>query len=225
MNNLSTNPTEMQTEAPPKMSLFDFQQDKHALENLTHEYLLSTGGDMSDEQVDGIIDEFLRETTGNINAKIDGYCGLIRSKMARVELRRGMMKPFADEAARYNDLAKTDEAFAKRLKARLLEYFHEEGIAKHETDHFKLAVAGNGGKAPLVIFGDVTPDEVAECYTTREFNTERIRESLELYETALAVYETALNSGVEVGMLPAPIAPECLKFAALGARGTNLRIK
>ena len=73
------------------------------------------------------------------------------------------------------------------------------GIKKVETDRFRVSVATNGGKQPLIVQEDMVPDEYMKTTTTRLPDKDAIR--------------TLLEEGTEV------------EFAKLQERGRRLNIK
>jgi hypothetical protein len=168
-------------------TLFEIGDDAAALDALLEEI----GGDVSDPEAAAAIDEWLQETEGALETKLDGYAALIGERAAKAKARK-------EEAKRLTELARMDENMAARLKERLQFFFEEHGIEKKETSRFKIALAQNGGKLPLLI-DDVSPDEIPDYYTKKELDRESIREALE-------------------GGMP-------LNFARLGERGMSLRIR
>lgn len=176
-------------EAPTrqKQTLFEIGADARALDALLEEI----EGDISEPEVAAAIDEWLQETGTALETKLDGYAALITERTAKAKARR-------EEAERMTKLARADENLAARLKERLQFFFEEHGIEKRETARFKISLAQNGGKLPLII-DDVSPDSLPDYYTKRELDRESIREALE-------------------GGLP-------LNFARLGERGTSIRIR
>jgi len=177
----------------PKRTLFEIGADAAALDALLEEL----EGDLSDPEVCAAIDDWLHETQGNLETKLDGYAALIRKCEARASARK-------EEARRLAELAKTDENKAARLKERLKYFFEAQGLQKVETSRYKISLAVNGGKVPLLVddnadwekIGSMSPDFVV---TRVEPNKEALREALEDVET--------------------------VPGAVLGVRGTSLRIK
>lgn len=105
-----------------------------------------------------------------------------------------------EEAKRLQTLAKTDSNKAKRLKERLKFFFEQHGYGKIETDRYRFSLVKNGGKSPVVLNDDYDPCDMPEEFT----RLERMAD--------LAAIREALEAGEE------------LEFAALGERGTSLRI-
>jgi len=114
--------------------------------------------------------------------------------LARAEVRKA-------EAKRLMELASTEEKRAKLLKDRLKLFFETHNVKTVETARYRLSLAKNGGKAPLILKDGVLPTELPEHFqrVSIEPNAAAIREALERGEQ--------------------------LDFAQLGARGTSIRIK
>ncbi|NJL98656.1 MAG: siphovirus Gp157 family protein [Synechococcaceae cyanobacterium SM2_3_2] len=142
------------------------------------------------EQAEKLLDSFtyLRET------KIEAYCHIINKLNARAQWRR-------DEAQRLRSRADIDQDQSDWLKGKLHTYFESHGIKTLETDRYKVTLAKNGGKAPLVITADTSdlPDDYTQTELLVKPDKEAIREALE--------------QGQE------------LPFAHLGERGSSIRIK
>src|SRR5262245_45463871 len=107
-----------------------------------HDLLTECGGELTDEQTETAIDEWLAETDAALEKKVDSYCGLIREFEARSEARE-------IEAKRLMALAGGDGNQAKRLKARLKDFFEAHGIEKLETPRYHVSIQANGGFLPL----------------------------------------------------------------------------
>ncbi|NJL99250.1 MAG: hypothetical protein HC924_10790, partial [Synechococcaceae cyanobacterium SM2_3_2] len=97
------------------------------------------------EQAERLLDSFtyLRET------KIEAYCHIINKLNTRAQWRR-------DEAQRLKSRADIDQTQSDWLKQKLHHYFESHGIKTLETDRYKVTLAKNGGKAPLVITADTS---------------------------------------------------------------------
>lgn len=67
----------------------------------------------------------------NLDAKIDGLCGLLRELQADADAARV-------ESKRLAELARVRENHADRLKAYLLDCLRAAGLARHETPTFKI---------------------------------------------------------------------------------------
>lgn len=105
------------------------------------------------------------------------------------------------EGQRLNELAASDESRARLLKDRLKVFFETHNLKTVETSRYKLQIQRNGGKAPLILDESVPANRLPEQFQRVSINpdTVEIREALE--------------------------RGEHLNFAALGERGTSLRIK
>ena len=168
------------------MSLYAIQNE---IESLIDALLEGGGGDMAANEA---LEQHLAGLDEALDQKAESYASVIRSLELRARARK-------DEASRIRDLAEADEAVADRLKRRLKEAMEATGKTKIDTPRFKLSVAGNGGKAPLVIDGSADDLPPQFRVVRHEPNKDAIR--------------AALESGEAV--------PGC----ALLPRGTSLRIK
>lgn len=149
-------------------TLRDISDDIMALEDL----LMEMGGDVTDEQVDAAINDWLAENRENLQSKLDGYATLILEIDDRARARR-------DEARRLHALATTDENAVKRLKERLTYFMLAHNEKKVETQHHRLWVQKNGGKTPLHYEEGLVPDEYFQTVTTKVLDTDRLRKDLE----------------------------------------------
>jgi hypothetical protein len=169
-------------------TLYTIREDLDAL----HDLLYEAGGDVSEADAEAAVDAWLRETDTAMREKLDAYAALMREIESRAVARK-------EEVRRLAALAKSDDAAAERLKARLLWFFQDQGLERLETERFRFTVARNGGKAPVQVYCD--PEELPEPYRVVS-----VRPDLE-----------AIRARLEAG--------ETLEFAALGERGVNLRIR
>ena len=126
--------------------------------------------------------------------KLDNYAALISEITARAELRKS-------EARRLMELAQVDENRAKLLKDRLKAFFEVHSLKTVETARYKLSLAKNGGKQPLILDDSIPVTQLPEQFQRVSVDP----------DTA------AIRSALERG--------ELLEFAQLGERGTSLRIK
>lgn len=167
-------------------TLFDISTDLEKLSELLD--------DCSDTEQQEAINNWLESIGNERDRKLDSYAALIAEIEARAEIR-------ITEAKRLTELANSDKAKVRLLKERLKWFFALHNIRKVETARYKLSLAANGGKAPLVISDSILATELPEQFqrVTVEPNTAAIREALE--------------------------AGEELDFARLGERGTSIRIK
>jgi hypothetical protein len=168
------------------VSLYAIQNE---IESLIDALLEGGGTDMAANEA---LEQHLAGLDAALDEKAEAYASVIRSLELRARARK-------DEASRIRDLAEADEAVADRLKKRLKEAMEATGKTKIDTPRFKLSVAGNGGKAPLVIDGSADDLPPQFRVVRHEPNKDAIR--------------AALEAGTAV--------PGC----ALLPRGTSLRIK
>ena len=174
------------------MTLFEISDELAAIEEL----LTQNDGEITDDAAGQTLEAWFDELSDARDAKLDDYCRLITMIRERAEARHR-------EVMRIGALADTDENTVQRLKAGLQRFMAEQGITKLETPMHKLAIANNGGKAPLVVPNEWQEDPASapERYHRRvvKLDVEAIRADL--------------LGGEEV--------PGC----AIGERGTHLRIK
>lgn len=127
--------------------------------------------------------------TGEIEIKAEGYAVIIND----LETEEAQFRKEAERLIKHADgLA----ANAKRMKDNLMDTMTVMGKTKLNTEHYKVAVVGNGGVKPLKITGDV-PDEYLRMKP--EPDNKKIREALD--------------------------AGQKLDFAHLEERGKHLSIK
>ena len=144
----------------------------------------------------------MAEVTGQeLAAKIDDYVGLIGKFQSTADFRRNEAKVYEDEAKRLKSLAETDLAAVERLKARLKVFLEFTGLKKVEGNRYRVSLAGNGGKLPLIVDDDVPISDVPPQYQVVNWSLDR------------DAVRVALEAGAE------------LDFARLGDRGTHIRIK
>lgn len=99
------------------------------------------------------------------------------------------------------NLAQQDQNLANRLKERLKGFLDQQGISTLQTQRYKLSLANNGGKLPLILDETISTAQVPDqfCRVSREIDNDAVRAALESGET--------------------------LHFARLGRRGQQLRIR
>jgi len=127
------------------------------------------GGNMEDPQIEEAISTWISEMQDDLDNKVDNYAAFITELKARSATRKA-------EADRLAARARTDSSTAAFLGNRLKIALTELGIKKLETDRYRVTVAGNGGKQPLDIHGEV-PHEFS--VVRLEPNKNKIREALE----------------------------------------------
>lgn len=149
-------------------TLLDIGNDIQSL----HQLLDEVGGDVTG--MEETVDNWLNENQENLEEKLDSYAGLIMEYEAMARVRR-------EEAARINALAKYDDNNADRLRSRLKFFFEAQGLKKVKTKRYNLALAMNGGKAPLILDPSARPAEVDDQYKkiTIDFDKLAIRDELE----------------------------------------------
>ena len=167
-------------------SLLQISQELLQLEAELHE----TDGD-ADAQSE-LVETWLSKLDER-EEKLDNYAALIRELELRAEARK-------QEANRLMALVKSDQQKADLLKIRLKYYFQTHQEKSIETPRFRITLAMNGGKLPLIMHEN-QPENLPEAYRLIQYkvNTEAIRE--------------ALDNG------------EALEFAALGQRDSSIRIR
>ncbi|WP_199316892.1 siphovirus Gp157 family protein [Chroococcidiopsis sp. FACHB-1243] len=168
-------------------SLFSIGED---LERLNE--ILDEAGD--DTQQQELLNEWLQQLGTERDRKLDGYAALISEIQARAEARKA-------EAQRLMELVRADERRSQLLKERLKWFFESQQLKTIETTRYRLSLSKNGGKAPLILKPDLSPQQLPERFTT----------------TSIEPNTSAIRAALEAG--------ESLDFASLGDRGTSIRIK
>jgi uncharacterized coiled-coil DUF342 family protein len=159
------------------------------LYELTSDYikLLELAEDPDIEE--DVFRDTLEGIAGAIEDKAEAYAIIIGELLAKADR-------ITNEAKRLNAWADSLTKHADRMKETLMYSMDEIGTKKIETEHFRIGIAGNGGKKPLKITAEV-PDQY--MVMKPEVDTKKIREALE--------------------------AGEQLDFAYLADRGRHLNIK
>lgn len=176
-------------------TLFDISEEYRALDYL----LAEQGGDLTSEEVETYVDSLLEEmgrVRSELAEKVDGYVTLLAELDARAELRRA-------ESKRLSTRARIDEDHAKYLKERLKDRLTALGFKSLETPRYRVTVAINGGKVPVLVSPDWNPDFMREQFYNKVVN----------YELDKDAIRAALEAGEDVA------------YCELGERGTSLRIK
>lgn len=171
-------------------TLYEIGSDMAALETL----LLESGGDMTDPAVASAIDAWEAELETNLVAKLENYICLIQEIEARADARTA-------EARRIADLSLADQRASAALRERLRFVFATRNIKPVQTERFRVALAKNGGKAPLDI--RVGVDELPAWAVRRE--------------TVVTPDKDAIRARIEAG--------DVLSFASLLERGNRISIK
>lgn len=168
-------------------TIYEISDDMRAL----HDLLAESGGELT-PQTEQAFAEFEAELSTNFSAKLDRYCSLIAELEAQSTARKA-------EAKRLADLARTSERSAEALRERLRWVFEARGLPAQQTERFRVSLAANGGKLPLVVL--CAEDELPAWAIRSKISadTEAIRERLE--------------------------AGESLPFARLGERGRRISIR
>lgn len=174
-----------------KRTIFEISEDLRVIEEL----LTANDGDISDEAGESL-EAWFDALGAERDAKIDQYCWLIEELTSRAKAR-------ADAADRLMALVKTDQNALDRMKRTLHGFFTQHGISKLETTSYKLTVAKNGGKAPLLL--------------PEQWRQDAASAPEQYHERVIRLNTEAIRADAEAG-----IAPEGV---AIGERGTHLRIK
>lgn len=130
--------------------------------------------DGENEDMVAVIDEYLAGIRGDLNQKLDNYAAFIRELEARSAARK-------DEADRLASRAKVDYNKAVRLKDCLRWYFLTHDVKSIETPRFRLTLAANGGKLPILLTLPVEelPSQYVIETVSHKANTDAIRAALE----------------------------------------------
>lgn len=148
-------------------------------------------GGIDSPEAQQALDEHLAGLDEALDQKAEDYAAVIMSLQARSDAR-------AAEAKRIRELANADATVAQRLKERLKQAMETTGRVRIDTTRFRLTVANNGGKQPMLIEDEsaIPPEFIVQV---PEVDKDAVR--------------AALEAGRSV--------PGC----TLVPRGTSLRIK
>jgi hypothetical protein len=160
-----------------------------------HELLTEMGGELTDEQAEAAIDEWLAENDSTLERKLNGVGWSVREFEAKADVREEAAKALLA-------LVAADRNRVKRIKERTKLFLEMYGFKKYETEHFKFTVANNGGVLPLIVPEDWERDPAS---APEAFHKVEIK-----LDTA-AIREAIRNDEETHG-------------AFLGERGTSLRI-
>jgi hypothetical protein len=155
------------------MSLFDLSASAAIMKFwIETESQTDESGELTGE-INPTIDALIAELEGNIEAKVENYCWLIREIEGRALVRQ-------TEAKRIRNLALTNENMVKSLKERLKFFFESQAILKLECKTFKVSIANNGGVQPLQV--DLPADQLPVQFqkVTIEPDNASIRKALEI---------------------------------------------
>jgi chromosome segregation ATPase len=173
-------------------TLIEISQELIDLENELED--LIDNPEATEEAIATFLDK-LKGTQAERDRKLDNYAGLISELQSRIEIRKA-------EAKRLSDRASVDENKVKALKSNLQKFFEAHQLKSIDTNRFRLTLAKNGGKLPVIL--DSRP---AEDYP------EQYRQTV----TVTSPDREAIRAALEGGKI--------LDFARLGDRSYSLRIK
>ena len=170
-----------------RRSLFNISEDLEKLNELLDE----VGNDAEQQE---LIQQWFETLGEERDRKLDGYAALISEMQARADVRKV-------EAKRMQELATIDDNRARLLKDRLKAFFQQHDLKTVNTNRYRLSLAKNGGKAPLILDENLAITSLPEHFqkVSIDADTAAVREALEKGES--------------------------LDFARLGERGTSMRIK
>lgn len=139
------------------------------LYELKNEYLELLAMAENEELDPQTIRDTLEGIEGEIGDKAEAYAIIINELLAKADR-------IDKEVARLDGWVDSLRNNAASMKNILMDTLDVLGVKKIETEHFRIGIAGNGGKKPLRITGDVP-----ESYTVLkpEIDTARIRDELE----------------------------------------------
>lgn len=178
------------------MTLYQISSELHQLEML----LLENDGEIPDEA----FEQHLDTATEQRDAKLSGYCKLIRNLEARATVRQAEADTFQQEAKRLTALAAADLNAVERLKERLKWFWEAHSLGKLEVDGFRINLQANGGVAPSIFDEAAKPEDADERFHAV------VPAQIKWDKDAVRV---ALQAGEE------------LPFACLGERGKRVVIK
>lgn len=161
---------------------------------------------LSEEEVQIALDEWLSSNMDEIAVKLDGYCQAIAS-------REGMAKIRKEEAQALQAMAQFDTKTADMLKDRMKSFLKLAGLNSVVTAHFKPNVRANGGVQPmkLAYAVELNPSTLPPWAQKIVPNNEAIRKALE--------------AGVAIEGLPDAFAKEPIALAYLTERGDHVRLR
>lgn len=177
-------------------TLYSISREYQAIDQLLAE-AEEAGQDMSSPEVAEIVTRWWVALDGDLKAKAERCVAVIREQEALSDVAKV-------EADRLAALARSRAARAAKVREMLFVAMQAAGVKRLDTALGGLTVAANGGKAPVVLNDGVDPLAVEQRWPNlvvveRSINKQAVREVLERGEP--------------------------LPFAALGERGTHLRIR
>lgn len=178
---------QVEPQPQPKRTLFSISDDLEKLNDLLDEV-----GDDSQQQI--LINDWFEQLGNERDRKLDSYASLISEMIGRSAIRKA-------EAQRLMELVATDENRAKLLRDRLKWFFETHDLKTIETARYRLSLAKNGGKAPLIMDESVPVTTLPEQFQKVSINPDT----------------TAIREVLESG--------KSLDFARLAERGVSMRIK
>jgi len=156
-------------EIQPRKTLLEIGEDIGALDELLDEM----GGEITDPEVEAMLDKWVAEIGQQREEKIDSYCSLIEELEGRAKVR-------AMAIERMQKLVKRDTGVSSNLKERLKLFFQQTKTQKIETERFRVSLCKNGGKLPLIVYEHAVPAAFTKIVTTTD--KEKIRQTLEAGE-------------------------------------------
>lgn len=179
-------PTQPQPQSSTR-TLFNISEDLEKLNELLDE----AGNDIQQQE---LLRQWFEQLGTERDRKLDAYAALVTEMLARAEVRKA-------EAKRMIALANADEKRAQLLKERLKWFFETHNLKTVETLRYRLSLAKNGGKAPVILKEGMLPTQLPKRFQ----------------KVSIEPNMTAIRAALETR--------EQLDFATLGDRGTGLRIK
>lgn len=158
------------------MRLFEIGEELRAWNELLDE----RDGDISDPEAAAAIERWFEELKGQEAAKLDAYCGLIRTWEAELAVATAERDQFARKA-------KSRENRIQWLKDRLRDYLLNSGDKKIETASGRTIRIQVNGTKPLVIDPAITAADLPLQFVKVkvEIDTKAIRDALNSDETPL----------------------------------------
>ena len=123
---------------------------------------------------ENILKDTLEAVQGEYNAKIEGYCKVIRNIEADIEA-------FKIEADRLSEKAKVLENNRDRLKKAMFDSMKATNTPKIKAGVFNVAIQRNGGKLPVITDENLDVSKLPDnlVVITKKPSLDSIRELLE----------------------------------------------